>query len=144
MYKLHVGLGIDPETGEGSVTGVDGREYEIGPRADLRGADLWGANLTDADLTDADLRGADLTGANLTEADLTRANLEGANLRGANLSGADLERAKLAGASFMDATADPRHIPLIEAAAREMISTIYVGRTPNPGYGHHRGYGRRR
>ena len=150
MYGRHRnGLGIDHETGEGTVTGVDGREYEIGPRADLRGADLRYAdlafaNLTDANLTDADLVGADLMGANLTEADLTRANLEGANLRGANLSGADLERAKLAGASFMDATADPRHIPLIEAAAREMISTIYVGHTPNPGYGHHRGYGRRR
>ena len=67
LYRLDVGLGIDPETGEGSVTGVDGREYEIGPRADLSFANLSGA----------DLRGANLTGADLCEANLHGARLEG-------------------------------------------------------------------
>ena len=103
MYGRHRnGLGIDHETGEGTVTGKgDGREYEIGPRADLRGADL---------------RFADLAFANLTDADLV-------------------------GASFMYAIADPGHIPLIEAATRDMISTIDVGRAPNPGQGTRRGPG---
>ena len=128
LYKLHVGLGIDPETGEGSVTGVDGREYEIGPRADLMGANL---------------SGADLTGANLECARLYNADLAGADLRGAILKETDL-----LGVNFTFALVDPEHVPLIEAAQREMISTIDVGRAPNPGYGHHRGhrhgYGRRR
>ena len=44
---------------------INGTEYEIGPRADLRGAYLGGADLWGADLWGADLRGADLGGANL-------------------------------------------------------------------------------
>ena len=130
MYGRHRnGLGIDPETGEGTVTGLeDGREYEIGPRADLRGADLRYADLAFANLTDADLVGADLQDASLTDA---------------FLSGAKLEGAKLAGASFRYATVDPKHIPLIEEAARDHISTIIkVGFDPHPGYGHL--HGRRR
>ena len=160
LYKLHVGLGIDPETGEGSVTGVDGREYEIGPRADLSfanlsGADLRGANLTGADLCEANLHGARLEGTILVRADLTKADLTGANLEyarlynadlaGADLRGAILKETDLLGVNFTFALVDPEHVPLIEAAQREMISTLRVGgRTPNPGYGHHRGYGRRR
>ena len=55
------------------VTGTDGKEYTIEPRADLRGADLEYANLyraylIRADLTDVCLSGADLTNANLSGA----------------------------------------------------------------------------
>ena len=131
MYGRHRnGLGIDPQTGEGTVIGSNGRKYEIGPGADLSGADLRYAVLAFANLADADL-----TGANLHKADLTGADLRGAKLRGADLLGVN----------FTFALVDPEHVPLIEAAQREMISTLRVGgRTPNPGYGHHRGYGRRR
>ena len=55
------------------VTGTDGKEYTIEPRA----------NLSQANLVYADLSGADLRDANLEWA-----NLSGANLVGANLSGA--------------------------------------------------------
>ena len=74
------------------------------------------------------------------------ANLYNAKLEGANLTGAFLTGAYLVGARFTGATVDPEHVPLIEAACRDMISSLRVnsGRTPNPGYGHHPGYGRRR
>jgi hypothetical protein len=62
---------------------INGKEYDLVPYADLRGANLSGANLADANLSganlaDADLRGADLYGANLRGADLYGANLRGA------------------------------------------------------------------
>ena len=60
------------------VTGTDGKEYTIEPRADLEGANLRGAYLN----------GADLSGADLRDAELSKANLSGANLNNANLSGA--------------------------------------------------------
>ena len=55
------------------VTGTDGKEYTIEPRADLSGASLADANLyraylIRADLTDVCLSGADLTNANLSGA----------------------------------------------------------------------------
>lgn len=77
---------------------INGKEYEVGP-----GADLSGADLRNADLRGADLDGADLTRADLTRADLWRANLQGAYLRNANLSGADLRRANLRDADLRDA-----------------------------------------
>ena len=95
---------------------INGKEYEIGPdanlwradlwRADLTGADLRGADLTGADLTDADLRGAYLTDADLTGADLRGAYLRGAYLTRANLTGAYLRRADLTGADLTGA-----HLP---------------------------------
>ena len=45
------------------VTGTDGKEYTIEPRADLEGANLRGANLNSADLSGARLREANLSGA---------------------------------------------------------------------------------
>ena len=39
------------------VTGTDGKEYTIEPRADLSGASLYRANLSRADLRGANLRG---------------------------------------------------------------------------------------
>ena len=150
MYGRHRnGLGIDPETGTGTVIGSDGKEYEIGPRADLRGADLryadlFFANLTDADLVGANLAGANLSGAELKGANLTDANLEGADLSFAGLDDADLTGAYLVGAHLLGATVDPHHVPLIEAAHRETISSLKVnGRTSAPGYGRTSATGRK-
>jgi hypothetical protein len=101
--------------------------------ADLSGANLYGAKLQGAILTGADLYGAKLGQANLEGADLQGADLRGAELRFANLCGAKLEGAKLLHAHFMYNSVDPPHVPLIEAAAREMIASLTVGRrTPNP------------
>ena len=50
------------------VTGTDGKEYTIEPRADLSGASLYRANLTGASLANAYLIRADLTNANLSGA----------------------------------------------------------------------------
>ena len=89
---------------------INGKKYEIGPEANLRGADLYGADLRAANLYGANLRaanlrganlyGADLRAANLYGADLRAANLRAANLRGANLYGADLRAANLYGADL--------------------------------------------
>ena len=65
------------------VTGTDGKEYTIEPRADLSGA-----NLTDANLISASLADANLYRAYLIRADLTDVCLSGADLTNANLSGA--------------------------------------------------------
>ena len=54
------------------VTGTDGKEYTIEPRADLSGASLYRANLYRANT------GASLANAYLIRADLTNANLSGA------------------------------------------------------------------
>ena len=83
-------------------------QWEIVPRANLRGADLGGANLTGADLRGADLygvhlRGADLIDANLRDANLIRADFRGANLRGADLGGTDLTGADLRDANLIRA-----------------------------------------
>ena len=82
---------------------INGKEYEIGPDADLRdadlyGADLRGANLRGANLQYANLQYANLRGADLRGADLRGANLQYANLQYANLQGADLQGADLQGA----------------------------------------------
>ena len=50
------------------VTGTDGKEYTIEPRANLSKAHLSGADLSNANLRDANLTGADLTNANLSGA----------------------------------------------------------------------------
>ena len=161
MYGRHRnGEGIDPETGTGTVIGLDGKEYRIGPGADLRrailrGADLTRANLRGADLTEASLStarliaadlvdaiistklalGANFAAADLRGADLTNSNFRNANFNSANLLGADLTGANLLCASFANATVDPHHVPLIEAAKRAEIESLRVnGRTPN----HHR------
>ena len=65
------------------VTGTDGKEYTIEPRANLSKAHLRGANLSQANLVHADLSGADLADAYLDEANLMDTNLSGANLSGA-------------------------------------------------------------
>jgi len=99
---------------------INGKDVDISPNSELRGANLEGANLERAELFGAELEGANLTraklngaelsGANLTEAKLlkanlqgallVRANLEGALLVGANLEGANLKRANLEGAEL--------------------------------------------
>ena len=71
------------------------------------------------------LEGANLAGVNLAGVRLERARMRGVDLTGADLRGADLQGANLTGATMPD-------------------GTIYSGRAPNPGYGHHHGYGRRR
>ena len=55
------------------VTGTDGKEYTIEPRADLDRAYLSGVNLRGTNLRGAYLIGADLTGANLGWANLSGA-----------------------------------------------------------------------
>lgn len=100
-----------------------GSGWELGQRADLRGAHLvgadfrgtqfaWadleraslrGADLRDADLEDANLHGADLAGADLRGAELCWADLQGADLSGADLRGADLDEADLRGAELFGA-----------------------------------------
>ena len=62
------------------VTGTDGKEYTIEPRADLRWAYLIRADLTDVCLSKANLTGADLTGADLSKANLSEADLSKVNL----------------------------------------------------------------
>ncbi len=57
---------------------INGKEYDIGPRANLRDANLRAADLWDANLQNADLRAADLWGANLQNAGLWGANLRDA------------------------------------------------------------------
>lgn len=49
---------------------INGRKYEIGPRASLSGANLRWAYLGEADLSGASLSGADLRWANLGGANL--------------------------------------------------------------------------
>ncbi len=82
---------------------INGKECDIKPYANLRGADLRGADLRGADLHGADLHGADLRGADLYGANLYGANLHGADLRGADLRGADLRGADLDGADLTGA-----------------------------------------
>jgi hypothetical protein len=145
-------MAIGPD-GTGIVNG-----YQIGPGAKLHGAKLAGANLAGANLVVANLRNADLSGANLAGA-----NLEGAGLSGANFVGANLEGADLRGADLFRAFVEEHHVPLIEAAQREIISSLSIrgrsnsmsrmamrpdgtpyvvydvrdyDRTPNPGYGY--------
>ena len=43
------------------VTGTDGKEYTIEPRADLRGANLKGTDLRGASLSNANLEWANLS-----------------------------------------------------------------------------------
>ncbi|QLC51103.1 pentapeptide repeat-containing protein [Methanolobus zinderi] len=103
-------------------------EYEIKPRADLRGADLREADLRGADLKEADLRGADLRVADLREANLKGANLRGADLRVADLRkasliDADLREAKLRDANLKGAgllNADLREADLLDAGMNEV------------------------
>ena len=93
-------------------TTINGAEYEIGPRADLRDADLLGANLRGADLLranlwNADLRDANLRSANLRGADLRSADLKSADLKNANLRNADLENANLYNAKNVEMARTP-------------------------------------
>ena len=127
--------------------------YRIGFGVDLMGAILHDANLGHANLHSAKLQGAILTGADLYDANLRSANLEGADLQGADLRGADLRLANLfgaklqgavlRGANFYMASVEPAHVPLIEAACRDMIASLKVngGRTPNPEFGPRRAPG---
>ena len=106
------------------VTGTDGKEYTIEPRADLSRARLREANLSKTDLSNANLRDANLTGADLTdvclsEADLRRASLSRAELSGADLSGADLSKVSLTdvyleGAVWNDNTVFPEGFEIPE------------------------------
>ena len=74
---------------------INGKEYDLVPNANLRGADLSGADLRGANLYGANLYGADLSWANLSGANLSEADLAGAKLYGANLYGANLAGAKV-------------------------------------------------
>lgn len=74
---------------------INGKEYEIGPGADLRGANLSGADLRDANLFGADLRDADLRDADLRGADLRLAKIQGANTKGIKLKKALLPHEKI-------------------------------------------------
>ena len=139
--------------GEGTIIGSDGKEYRIGPDADLRGAHLKGvvlslAALAGAELQDADLRGAELLYANLGGVQLQGADLRGANLHSASLLAADLTGAKmdehtnLIGADFSYAAVEPKHTLFIQEAFRTMLFTLRVrGRTPNPEFGPRRAPG---
>ena len=91
------------------VTGTDGKEYTIEPRANLSQA-----NLVFADLSGADLRDANLSQANLVYADLSGADLRDANLEWANLSGANLVGANLSGAVWNDETVFPEGFEIPE------------------------------
>ena len=102
--------------GTGTING-----YSISPFADLERADLSGA-----DLPGANLYGANLKHTNFYAADLSGADLRGANLYDANLMGANLMGAKLAGANLLNARVDPHHVPLIEAAFRDMTESLKV------------------
>jgi len=73
----------------------NGKEYEIGPGADLRGADLRGADLRGANLFGADLRDADLRDTDLSGADLRLAKIKGAYTKGIKLEGAKLPHEKI-------------------------------------------------
>jgi hypothetical protein len=92
---------------------INGKEYEIGPKANLyeanlREADLGGAYLRGADLGGAYLYGADLYGAYLREADLGGAYLRGANLYEAYLYGAlNLERS----IGYLEIIGEPASLP---------------------------------
>jgi hypothetical protein len=86
---------------------INGKEYQIGPGADLTGANLCEANLTGADLCEANLRWANLSGADLRRANLRWANLSEADLSGANLSEADLSEADLSRANLIGTCLDP-------------------------------------
>jgi hypothetical protein len=107
-------------------------------KAKLNYAKLHGANLHLAELKGVDFCKADLYKADLTDADLTEAYLVGADLRFADLRGATLTRAWLVGADLREAKVDAHQVPLIEAACRDMINSLKVGRdrTPNPNQPH--------
>jgi len=141
---------ISPKTSEGTIIGSDGKQYYIGPGADLRGsnlegADLYGMDLTGADLSGANLMGADLAGTILRGAYLTNADLEGARLFVADLREAHLMRANLKFARLTAAKLDGADLREADLEGATMPDgTIYSGRATNPGYGHHHGYGRRR
>jgi hypothetical protein len=113
-----IGSGEDLTDADLSGAYLEGADLS---RANLQNANLEGANLKGAHLMDADLYDADLAGADLRGADLT-----GANLGGAILTGADLTGAFLTGANFAYAKVDPAHVPLIEAACRDMIASLRV------------------
>ena len=65
-----------------------GREYRLGPGADLSGAQFQGCDLSGLDLSGTKLAGAVFTGANLSGCAFTGADLRGAVLYRANTSGA--------------------------------------------------------
>jgi uncharacterized protein YjbI with pentapeptide repeats len=102
--------------------------------ANLFQASLRSAKMMNSELVNADLGFADLSGAELQGADLSGAYLFGANLFAANLLGADLSGAELSGANFANAKVDAHHVPLIEAAQRDMIESLTVSadRASNP------------
>ena len=80
---------------------INGKEFEIGPHANLVRANLYGANLYGANLSNADLCGADLSGANLSNADLY-----GTVLDPALLTNGSLRRAKEWGFEVVDEAAE--------------------------------------
>jgi hypothetical protein len=167
MYGRHRnGEGIDYQTGEGIVKGYRIGPGADLRGANLEHQDLALANLGWANLAGAFLAGANLQGANLERADLNTslwganlvgANLEGADFRGARLkSGANLAYANLTGVynleraemdsrtNFFRATVDPETAEIIysytgHSPERLQLKINPPTRTPNPGYGTHRG-----
>ena len=86
---------------------IHGKEYNLSPGADLRGANfggvkLQGIDLAGADLREADCMGADFTGAAFMGADLREVDFSGATLRGADLRWTDLRETNLFKANLMD------------------------------------------
>ncbi len=69
-----------------------GKEYWLGPGADLRNADFSGINFISPplDLRGADLRGASFANGALIRADLRKAKVDNCDFRGVNLYGSDL------------------------------------------------------
>jgi len=102
---------------------INGKVYDVGPRANLTRSNLYGADLTRADLTRADLTRANLTRADLTRADLTEADLTEANLTRADLTEANLTRAELYGANLTEANLTEAILP-----APSMILLSYLGK----------------
>lgn len=105
---------------------INGKDFTIAPRSDLRDAnlsyanlrgatlfcaDLRDSNLRDANLSYADLRDADLRGANLSYADLRDSNLSGANLSYADLRDSNLRCANLSDADLSGAMMPPLITP---------------------------------
>ena len=135
------------------------------PRANLYAADLRGACLIGADLSGADLKRADLRGADLMGADLDCANFYGAKVDPKHMRLIEAASREMlasiivttegfggfgAGAGFGGqfgtgaVTAGP-YSDEVPGEEDPLAGPPYKpGRFENPGYGHHRGYGRRR
>ena len=126
------------DNGSGFRTGIitiEGKTYNIQPRANLEGkileyanlneANLEGANLTNTKLNSANLNGANLNKANLEGAQLKRAKLENAQLQGANLNEAILQEAQLQGANLTGANLTGANLFIANLTGANLTGTKY-------------------